>query len=42
MPRTPTLPPTARVMWRKLLARAHPDAGGDHELFIFFEELAEK
>lgn len=20
-------------MWRRLLARAHPDAGGDHELF---------
>jgi hypothetical protein len=22
-------------MWRRLLARAHPDAGGDHELFIW-------
>jgi hypothetical protein len=22
-------------MWRLLLARAHPDAGGDHELFLF-------
>lgn len=22
-------------MWRKLVARAHPDTGGDHELFIF-------
>jgi hypothetical protein len=22
-------------MWRKLLARTHPDAGGDHELFIW-------
>ena len=24
-----------RRMWRLLLARAHPDAGGDHELFLF-------
>ena len=24
-----------RRMWRQLLARAHPDAGGDHELFLF-------
>lgn len=22
-------------MWRLLLARLHPDAGGDHELFVF-------
>jgi hypothetical protein len=22
-------------MWRRLAARAHPDAGGDHELFIW-------
>lgn len=35
MSRTPTLPPTEPAMWRKLLARAHPDAGGDHELFIW-------
>ena len=28
-PRTPTLPPTEPTMWRKLLARTHPDAGGD-------------
>lgn len=21
--------------WRRLLARLHPDAGGDHELFLF-------
>jgi hypothetical protein len=35
MSRTPTLPPTDRSMWRKLVARAHPDAGGDHELFIW-------
>ncbi len=24
-----------RRMWRLLLARLHPDAGGDHELFTF-------
>jgi hypothetical protein len=35
MPRTPTLPPTEPAMWRKLLARTHPDAGGSHELFIW-------
>lgn len=35
MSRTPTLPPTDRAMWRKLVARAHPDTGGDHELFIW-------
>jgi hypothetical protein len=35
MTSTPTLPPTDRSMWRKLLAKAHPDAGGSHELFIW-------
>ncbi len=35
MSRTPTLPPTDRAMWRKLIACAHPDTGGDHELFIW-------
>lgn len=24
-----------RQMWRLLLARLHPDAGGDHDLFLF-------
>ncbi len=24
-----------RRAWRRLLARLHPDAGGDHELFLF-------
>jgi hypothetical protein len=24
-----------RHMWRLLLAKLHPDAGGDHELFLF-------
>jgi hypothetical protein len=39
MPRTPTLPPTELTMWRKLLARTHPDAGGSHELFIWTRVL---
>jgi hypothetical protein len=34
-PRTPTLPPTEPTMWRKLLARTHPDTGGSHDLFIW-------
>lgn len=28
MQRTPTLLPNEPAMWRKLLARTHPDAGG--------------
>jgi hypothetical protein len=35
MTRTPTLPLDDRGMWRRLVGRAHPDAGGDHELFIW-------
>ena len=35
MTRTPTLPVTDRSMWRRVLSRVHPDAGGDHELFIW-------
>lgn len=35
MSRTPTLPPTDQKMWRKLVVRAHPDSGGDHDLFIW-------
>jgi hypothetical protein len=35
MTRTPTLPLDDRRMWRLLVGRAHPDAGGDHELFIW-------
>ena len=35
MVRTPTHPPTDRGMWRRLLARAHLDAGGTHERFIW-------
>jgi hypothetical protein len=30
-----------RHMWRLLLARVHPDAGGDHELFLFAHALKE-
>ncbi|HEX5847725.1 MAG TPA: hypothetical protein VFY59_00900 [Rubrobacter sp.] len=28
-------PSEDRRMWRLLLARLHPDAGGDHDLFAF-------
>src|SRR5215212_9049248 len=35
MTRTPTLPLEDRSMWRRLVGRSHPDAGGDHELFIW-------
>jgi len=28
-------------MWRKLLGRAHPDAGGSHELFVWAGALRE-
>jgi hypothetical protein len=31
-----------RHMWRLLLARLHPDAGGDHELFLFAYALKER
>ncbi len=31
-----------RRMWRQLLARLHPDAGGDHELFLFASAVKEK
>lgn len=35
MTRIATLPVTDNAMWRKLLAKVHPDAGGEHELFIW-------
>jgi len=35
MARTPTLPVDDRSMLRRLARRSHPDAGGDHELFIW-------
>jgi len=41
MTRTQTLPPTNKVMWRKAKARVHPDAGGDHELFIWLGSVEE-
>ncbi|MDQ3910248.1 MAG: hypothetical protein M3305_00360 [Actinomycetota bacterium] len=31
-----------RHMWRLLLAKLHPDAGGDHELFLFACAMKEK
>lgn len=31
-----------RRMWRLLLAQLHPDAGGDHELFLFAAALRER
>ena len=36
-----TLPTNEKAMWRRLVARAHPDAGGDHELFIWASALRE-
>ncbi len=35
MARTITQPPDDPKMWKRLLGRAHPDAGGEHELFIW-------
>jgi hypothetical protein len=29
-------------MWRKLLRLTHPDAGGDHDLFVWARELQER
>jgi hypothetical protein len=34
-PRIQTLPLDDQKMWRRLVARTHPDAGGDHELIIW-------
>ena len=31
-----------RRMWRLMLARLHPDAGGDHDLFVFACALREE
>jgi hypothetical protein len=33
--------PTDRRYWRMLLARCHPDAGGNHDLFIWVQALEE-
>ena len=35
MTRTLTLPPNDPRMWRRALARLHPDSGGAHELFVW-------
>ena len=34
--------PNDQGMWRLLLARLHPDAGGDHELFVFANAVKEE
>lgn len=40
-PRTLTKPPDDKLMWRKLIARVHPDGGGEHELFIWANSVRE-
>ena len=37
-----TSPPNDTKMWRRLIARTHPDAGGDGELFIWTVALKDK
>jgi hypothetical protein len=39
MTRTPTLPLDDKKMWRKLIALAHPDRAGDHELCIWTQNV---
>jgi hypothetical protein len=34
-PRVVTHPPDDKSMWRRLVARTHPDAGGDSDLFVW-------
>lgn len=41
MSRTATAPATDRRLWRLLLARMHPDAGGSDELFVWAQGLRE-
>lgn len=41
MSHTLTRPPDDRAMWRKLLAKTHPDTNGDHELFIWTSNVKE-
>jgi hypothetical protein len=38
-PRTVTQPPDDARMWRRLVARAHPDTGGADDLFIWATAL---
>ncbi len=40
-PRTVCPPPTDKGMWRRLIARVHPDAGGSNDLFIWTRALQE-
>jgi hypothetical protein len=44
MPQTgyAAVPPTDQLMWRRLLKRCHPDAGGTHELFVWAMSLRER
>jgi hypothetical protein len=37
--KTQTAPFTDPVMWKRLLARVHPDSGGSDDLFIWVREL---
>jgi hypothetical protein len=41
MSRTVAPSPTDHAMWRRLLARTHPDAGGDEALFVWTTALRE-
>jgi hypothetical protein len=41
VPKTLTPAATDRSMWRRLLARTHPDAGGDGDLFVWARTLQE-
>lgn len=31
--------PSDKDMWKRLLKRCHPDTGGDHELFLWIQEV---
>jgi hypothetical protein len=43
VPRTaPPAPLTDQRLWRRLLARLHPDAGGTEELFVFGQAVRER
>jgi hypothetical protein len=39
MTRTPTLPLDDKSMWRRVIARTHPDAGGSHELCVWIQAV---
>lgn len=42
MSRVATAPTDDGRMWRRLLARTHPDHGGDHDLFVWTMRLREQ